>query len=390
MQNGIFDTEIDRRGTGAIKWDLTEKLYGSDEVLPMWVADMDLPAPGAVIRALTERLEHPVYGYTEAGNELRGTVCARMKRVFDWDVEPEALIFSPGVVPAMAQAIRALSSPGDGILLQPPVYPPFFDMIRQEGRTLLENPLKLGDDGRWEIDFEDLERKAGQAKLLLFCSPQNPTGRVWIREELERLAAIAVENDLIILSDEIHNEIVYPEHEHIPMAALNPQAAERTLHFAAASKTFNVAGLATSFTLIPSRALQRRYSASLGAINAHPNLFGLTALEAAFASGDDWLEGLIELLDANRKRTVEIFNDSTLPVELRLPESTFLAWLDCRRMEMSDKELARFFANEAKVGLNPGVSFGRGGEGFMRLNFGTRRDLLEEGLARIGKALGRL
>jgi cysteine-S-conjugate beta-lyase len=389
MDEGIFDTIIDRKGSGAVKWDLAEKLYGPGDVLPMWVADMDFAAPGAVLRALTERVEHPVFGYTMVGEGLIRAVSGRMRRLYGWETRADELIFMPGVVPSMANAVRAFSEPGEGVILQPPVYPPFSSMVREAGRRVVENPLRQAGDGRWEIDLEDLERKAKDARLLLFCSPHNPVGRVWTRDELEALLDIALRHDLIVVSDEIHAEIVYPEAEHIPFAALNGAAAARAVTCVAASKTFNVAGLAASVAIIGERALHKRFKSSLGALTGEPNLFGLTALEAAFSRCDLWLDELLRYLDGNRRLTADFIRAECPGIRCTLPEATFLAWLDCRQLGMDDAGLARFFASEARVGLNPGVSFGSGGEGFMRMNFGTPRALLEEGLERIAGALSR-
>ncbi len=389
MKETLFDQIIDRKGSGSIKWERTEKLYGSPDVLPMWVADMDFPAPGPVIRALTERVEHPIYGYTEAGDAAVNAVTGRMRRLYGWALAEADLIFTPGVVPAMAVAVRACTEPGDGVLVMPPVYPPFFSLIPEEGRRIIESPLRCTEEGSWEIDFDDLDRKAAGAKMLLLCSPHNPVGRTWTRDELETLAQTAARHNLTVISDEIHGEIIYPENEHIPFAGLNEDAGGRTITCIAASKTFNVAGLATSVCIIEDPALRRAVKASLGSITGHANLFGLTALTAAFNSGDDWLAELIEYLDANRRLTADFFAAECPGISANLPEATFLSWLDCRETGMKDSELARFFARKARVGLNPGVSFGTGGAGFMRLNFGTPRALLEEGLGRIQKAFSR-
>lgn len=389
MEKLLFDEIIDRRGSGAVKWERTEKLFGSKDVLPMWVADMDFPAPGPVIRALTERVEHPIYGYTEAGEAAVNAVLGRMMRLYSWSLAAENVIFTPGVVPSMAVAVRACTEPGDGVLVMPPVYPPFYSLIREEGRRIIESPLSRTEEGGWKIDFDDLDRKAQGAKMLLFCSPHNPVGRVWSRIELESLARTAARHNLTVVSDEIHGEIVYQENEHIPFAGLNEDAGGRTITCIAASKTFNVAGLATSVCIIENPALRRAFKSSFGAITGHANLFGLTALTAAFSDCDEWLTGLIEYLDGNRRLTSEFFAAEIAEIRANLPEGTFLSWLDCRGMGMDDDGLARFFARQALVGLNPGVSFGSGGSGFMRLNFAAPRTLLEEGLGRIKKAFSR-
>ena len=386
----IFDQHIDRRGSGSVKWDLRKTLYGSDDVIPLWVADMDFPAPGPVIRALTERVEHPVYGYSMESESAVNAVVGRMGDLYGWDISPGNILFMAGVVPSMAVAVRAFSNPGDGVVCMTPVYPPFFSMIKEEGRRVVENPLVCDGMGHWTIDFDDLEKKASGSRILLLCSPHNPVGRVWTRAELERIADIARRNNIIVVSDEIHAEIVYPGAKQIPFASVSADAAARSITCVAASKTFNVAGLATSLVIAPDADMFRRYKGSLPGISGHANLFGIAALEAAYTLCDDWLADLIFYLDGNRRLVGNFFNENGFGIGCNLPEATFLTWLDCSPLGMNDAELARFFAGEAKVGLNPGISFGKGGKGHMRLNFGCPRTLLEEGLERIGGALSRL
>ncbi len=385
--DGYFDQVIERRGTDAIKWDLCGRLYGSEEVLPFWVADMDFPVPGPVLRALTERVEHPVFGYTKESSSVQEAVVARMQRLYSWNVKPGDIHFMAGVVPSMAAAVRSFSSPGDGVICMTPVYPPFYSIIKEEGRTLLENPLRCSEGGEYSIDYENLEELASRASMLLLCSPHNPVGRVWRRDELQKLAEICSRHNLMVISDEIHGEIIFPENEHIPFASLNADTASRTLTCIAASKTFNVAGLATSVVIGTDPQVFSRFKAGLPGISGHANLFGLTALEAAFTACDDWLDGLISYLDGNRRLVQDFFASLNSGISSNLPEATFLSWLDCSGLGMDDGELKRFFAEKALVGLNPGVSFGEGGEGHMRLNFGCPRALLEEGLERIASAV---
>ncbi len=349
---------------------------------------MDFPVPGPVLRALTERVEHPVFGYTMARSGVQEAVISRMQHLYGWDIKAGDIQFMAGVVPSMAAAIRSCSSPGDGVICMTPVYPPFYSIVKEEGRTLLENPLLCSDEGEYSIDYDHLEKLASQAAILLLCSPHNPVGRVWSRDELLKVAEICSRYNLTVVSDEIHGEIVFPGKEQIPFATLHNDAASRTITCIAASKTFNVAGLATSVVIGTNPQVFNRYKHELPGISGHANLFGLTALEAAFTSCDSWLEDLLVYLDENRRLVKDFFASLKGGViSANLPEATFLSWLDCSGLGMNDGELQEFFAQKARVGLNAGTSFGPGGAGHMRLNFGCPRALLNEGLERIASAI---
>ena len=379
-----FDQIINRRDTEALKW----HRYGED-ILPMWVADMDFRSPEPVIAALQERVAHGVFGYGFELEGLKDAVSAHLLDRQDWPVAPEQVNFVSGVVTGFNHAIYSLTAPGDSILIQTPVYPPFLAAPKQAGRVLVENQLIRGSDGKYEIDFDDFEQKAASGvKLFVLCSPHNPVGRVFSREELTRMAEICLANDVLICSDEIHADLVYSESCHIPMASLSPEISAKTVTYLAPSKTFNVAGLSTSVFIAQDPPMRDHLKESMSMLLGHPNILGLHAARAAYQHGRPWLEAVLRYLEANRDYLHDYVRDQLPGVDMWRPEGTFLAWLDCRGLNL-DVSPFEFFLNEAKVGLNDGKTFGSQGEGFVRLNFGCPRALLEEGLERMRKAIVR-
>lgn len=375
---------VDRRGTACSKWDGMAERFGRSDALPLWVADADFAAPQGVVEAIRKRAEHPVYGYTLYDDRFYDAILSWYRRRFGWEIERDWIVPEQGVVLSLNLAIQAYSEPGDGVIVQTPIYPPFLSAVRRNGRKLLENRLIVEEDG-CIIDFEDLEAKAQEAKLLLLCSPHNPSTRAWSEGELLRIAEIARRHDLIVASDEIHSDLVY-DRPHLPFGAL-PGMAERSLVLHAPSKTFNIAGLNTSYALIPNDSLRRRYIAAherAGLDNG--NLFGITALSAAYEGGEAWLEAMLEYFRENIAYVRE-FMAEHMPRIRPLPvEATYLIWLDCRQMGLDDDALQRFFLDRARLALNPGVSFGEAGRGFMRLNIGTSREILQEAMARLKQA----
>jgi cystathionine beta-lyase len=376
---------IDRSGTYAVKWEVRAKKFGSEDLLPLWVADMDLASPPGVQEALVERARHPIYGYTIYPDAYYEAIAGWMGKRFGWEVERDWIVPAYGVVPSLHFAIEALTEPGDGVIVQTPIYPPFMASVHKHRRRLLENRL-LCEEGRYRIDFEDFEAKAKEAKLVLFCSPHNPVGRAWDPEELERIVAICRAHDLRIVSDEIHADIVYDKKHH----TLPSLAPERTLLFSAPSKTFNVAGLNTSYAIVPDRKLRKAYlqqQRRAGLEDGNP--FGIVALIAAYETAEEWLESLKQHLRGNIDYVRAFLGRHKLPIVPIDTEATFLVWLDCRGLAMDDKALESFFVTEAKLGLNTGVSFGEAGSGFMRLNVGTSRSVVEEAMQRLLEACKR-
>ncbi len=373
-----FDEVVDRRGTASEKW---EKYRGRD-VIPMWVADMDFRSPPAILEALRRRLEHGVFGYTGAPAELIETVTAMLAAEYGWQVDPAWLVWLPGLVCGLNVTCRAVGEDGDDVLTLVPVYPPFLSSPKNSRRALVKVPLSE-ENNRWRIDFERLEAGVTpRTRLFMLCNPHNPVGRVFGREELSRLAEICLRHGVVICADEIHSGLVLdPDKSHIPIAALAPEVARRTITLMAPSKTFNIPGLGCSFAVIPDEGLRQRFKAAKAGIVPMLNPFGYTAATAAYRDCADWHEALLDTLRANRdlvRQAVAGMKSLTMaPVE-----GTYLAWLDVRKSGLADP--VRFF-EEAGVGLQDGREFD--GEGFVRLNFGCPRVLLKEALSRMAGAL---
>lgn len=387
MDKSDFDQVVDRSNTGCQKYDARDKYFGTSDILPMWVADMDFKTPPFIVDAIKRRASHEIYGYTVVTGNYYEAVKRWMKVRHDWDVKKEWIVFSPGVVPALTLSVMVYTWPGDKVLVQSPVYPPFFSSITDNGREVVNNELKLVD-GSYEIDFDDLEKKAASGvRLMFFCSPHNPVGRVWSRQEVEKVADICRRNDIVLVSDEIHSDLIFEGCVHTPSAKTVEGIYNKTVTCMAPSKTFNIAGLAASAIIIPDEELRGVFADMVKNIHIHNgNVFGLTALEAAYNHGEEWLERLMVYIYDNYLFAEEFFSKHIKEIKVIRPESTYLLWLDCTSMGMDDAQLFDFFTREAKVGLNRGVDFGPGGEGFMRLNIGCPRSILEEGLERIKKA----
>jgi len=382
-----FDTQIDRRGTGCIKWDRREP-FGGKEVLPFWIADMDFPSPPGVTEALRNRITHPIYGYTILQDSLLQVVMEWGKNRHRWRTEQKWLLAAPGVVPSISMAILALTEPGDGIIIQPPVYPFFAKCITSNNRQIVENPLKKVND-RYVLDFNDLEKKiTPRTKMLILCSPHNPVGRVWTKGELSRLSEICLCHGIMIISDEIHCDLVFSGHKHIPLASLDLASAQNTITLIAPSKTFNLAGTATSFVIISDQVKRERFVKIRDALAVgFGNLFGFIAAEAAYREGEVWLDSLLPYLESNADYLVEYMKKNIPGVTIIKPEGTYLGWLDFQEVIADSGKLQSVLVDQAKVGLSKGVDFGTGGAGCARINFACPRLLLEEGLNRIKNAI---
>lgn len=383
-----FDASIDRRGTSSVKWDYLDRIFKNTEVIPMWVADMDFEAPQPVIDAVVKRAKHGVYGYTEKPASFYSSAVEWIKKRHGWNINSNWITVCPGVVPTLNLSILALTDPGDKVLLQSPVYPPFFASIKNNSRVIVNNPLKY-DGNKYEMDFEDLESKLKSGvKAMILCSPHNPIGRVWSRHELEKVGDLCTRYDVIIISDEIHSDLIYSNHTHTPTASISAELAERTITCIAPSKTFNIAGLATSMVIIPNSLIRDKFNGFLDQLGIEMNnLFGITALEAAYTDGEEWLDQVIAYLEGNLDFLVDYIGSRIPQIKVSKPEGTYLVWLDCRELSMGQKELVDFFINKANVGLNDGAAFGAEGEGFMRMNIACTRSLLTEGLKRIEQAV---
>jgi len=385
-----FDEVIERRKTDSSKWDNVVNLFGSEDVLPMWVADMDFRIPEPIVEAVVKRAQHPIYGYTITAGALR-SVIDRLYRKYGWKVEPEWIIITPGVVPAVNAAVKAFSGEGGSVIIQSPAYPPFWTSATNNKCVGVANQLVQKGE-TYEVDFDDLEAKfaSSRAKSMILCNPHNPVGRVFREDELRRMGEIALRHGAVMISDEIHCELVLKGHKHIPFASLSPEFQNNSVTCFAASKTFNIAGMHCSVAIIPNEELRKRFNEARGGIMGTPDFLAVYAMAAAFDHGDEWLEQALDYIQANVDYARKYFAERIPRVRPVKPEGTYLLWLDCRGLGMDAKALRKFFNEEAKVGLNDGVTFGPGGEGFQRMNLACPRALLEEGLRRIEKAVNAL
>ncbi len=380
-----FDRVIDRRRTESNKW----HKYPPD-VLPLWVADMDFRSPEPVIRALRERVEHGVFGYGVEQPEFYEVFLDRLQTRYGWRVSPEAILVIPGVIPGFNLAARALTAPGDGLLLQTPVYPPIGRVPGNVGLTSDEMELELQPDGRYAIDFERFEAAIGErTRMFLLCNPHNPVGRVFRRDELERMAEVCLQRGLLICADEVHCELTFSRQQHVPIASLDAEIAARTITLMAPSKSFNLPGLKCAVAIIPNASLREKFVAAQLDLVRAVNVLGYTAALAAYRDGQPWLDALLRYLEANRDFVVEYARSKLPGVRAASPEATYLAWLDCREADLPDSDPYTFFLDKARVALNDGKTFGRGGAGFVRLNFACPRATLAEGLDRMRHALER-
>jgi cystathionine beta-lyase len=385
-----FDRIIPREGTDCVKYDLSRITFGTDQLLPMWVADMDFEVPGFIREAVIRRAGHPVYGYTFRPARFFETAASWLYRRHGWEVSPGSFSFSPGIVPALSMIVMEFTSPGEMIVVQPPVYFPFFSVVKNHGRMLVYNRL-LERDGAYSIDFDHLESLFRDgAKMMLFCHPHNPVGRVWKREELERLAELSLKYGVLVISDEVHSDLLLFGNRHTPLASLGKEVADLTITCIAPSKTFNLAGLYTSAVIATQPEVKKRYDRILDAVHVGGGcLFGQVAFEAAYSQGDSWLDQLITYLEANY-RLLRDFLETRNPQMVISPlEATYLAWLDLSFLGKNDRELKEFVIREAGLGLNDGPMFGPGGEQHQRLNIGTPASILREGLQKLTDAVER-
>ncbi len=383
-----FDKPINRTNTHSVKWDNLDKIFGSEDVLPMWVADMDFPCPQPILDAIEKRNSHGIFGYTTRPESLHEAVVNWMRERHGWDIKKQWILYTPGVVTSLNISTMTFTQPGDSVIIQSPVYPPFFSAIENHDRIVTVNPL-TNDDGYYSIDFDDLEQKMAEGcKMMILCSPHNPVGRVWTDDELKEISYLCEKYEVLLVSDDIHSDLVLPGHRHIPIATISKYMEQNSITCIAPSKTFNIPGLTISAVIIPNPKLRSEFLRTINKVSiGMSNVFAIAAMEAAYTHGGPWLDELIKYLDANVEYLEQYFKTHIPEIKVTKPQGTYLVWLDCRSLNMKGKALHRFMSQEGKIGLNNGMDFGPGGEGFLRINVACPRSTLEEGLKRIESAV---
>lgn len=382
-----FDEIVNRENTASVKYDLRKVIFEKEDVIPMWVADMDFKTPDFIIKAIRERLDHEVLGYSIRPKSYFLSIINWLKRRHNWIIKEEWISYSPGIVPAINMAVLAYTEPNDKIIIQPPVYFPFFSAIENNNRVQVENPLKM-KNGRYYFDFDDLEEKLKDAKMLILSNPHNPGGSVWTKDELKRLGELCLENNVLIMSDEIHADLVFKNFKFTPVASISNEIADNTVTFIAPSKTFNIAALATSSVISSNKILKDKFDKVVDAIHVGMgNVFGTVASEAAYNFGDEWLDQLMDYLTLNLDFAQDYFNEKIPQIKMMRPEGTYMVWLDCTQLDLKNKDLKHFMIEDAGLGFNDGRMFGTGGEGFMRMNIACPKQILLDALIRLENAV---
>lgn len=384
-----FDKVFNKENTDSVKWNFTKKILGYDDVIPMWIADMDFETVPEVKEAIIKRAAQGIYGYSEIMDGYYDSIINWIEKRHNWRIEKEWLCISPGVVTAINIIVKALTHPGDKIVVQSPIYYPFFNSISRNGCEIVNNPLKFVE-GRYYIDFKDLEEKIKdeRVKLMILCNPHNPIGRVWTKEQLEEIGRICLQYGVIVISDEIHSDLIYKGYKHTSFPSISEEFAQNSIICTAPSKTFNLAGLQTSNIIIPNKKLRKEYNIALENMGiSRLNLFGVIGCEAAYRHGGEWLDQLLDYLEENKNFTKKYINEKIPKLKVIEPEGTYLLWVDCRELGMNAEELKRFMMTKAKVAFNEGFIFGEGGEGFERMNIACPRSILQEALKRIEEAV---
>lgn len=385
-----FDKIIDRTGSGDLKHEVLEERYGRSDLLPLWVADMDFETPAFITESLRQRLNHSLFGYTVVPAELWETIIQWIKDHHQWTIRKEWLTYIPGIVKGIGMAVNVFTKEDEKVIIQPPVYHPFRLTPKGNGREVVYNPLKPREDGSYDMDFEQLAEVTDEkCRLLILSNPHNPAGICWSAETLRRLAHFCYERNIIVISDEIHSDMALFGYRHTPFARVSEEAAQCSITFGAPSKTFNIAGIVSSYAIVPNDSIRRKFYTWLEANELNdPPLFSPLATIAAYQQGEEWRQQMLRYVEDNI-RYVEDYCRTRIPlIKPVRPEASFLVWLDCRALELSHDELIDRFVNQAHLALNDGAMFGPGGEGFMRMNVGTPRSILHEALERLYHTLG--
>ncbi len=382
-----FDEVIERRGTDSVKWDGIKNVWGRDDLLPMWVADMDFRTPPFVINALRERLEHEILGYTFACEEWYTSICSWLHRRHQWDITREMLTFVPGIVRGQAFALQCFTKPGDKVMVMTPVYHPFFLVTERLGRKVVYSPLEL-KEGQYQIDFNRFAQDIQGCKALILCNPHNPGGRVWTVEELRRIADICRDNNVLVISDEIHADLTLPPHKHHPFAAVSDAAAQISLTFMAPSKAFNMPGLGSSYAIAVNEDIRHRFQTFMEAGEfSEGHLLAYIGAAAAYTHGEEWLAQMLHYIKGNIDFTENFLKEHVPGISMIRPQASYLVFLDCRTLGLPQEKLNELFTDKAHLALNDGTMFGKPGEGFMRLNIGCPRSVLEQALRQLSAAL---
>jgi len=392
-----FDEIVERKNSLSVKWDNYQPIFDKNDILPMWVADSDWKTAPEVIEKLKSRAEHGIFGYSYADDKIKESIINWINRKYNWKIKKEWIVFDTGVVPALNFTLTMLTNPSDGVIIQPPVYRPFFEAVDNNHCELIKNDL-IYENGQYKINFSNLQKIIDDyknnnktIKAVILCSPHNPVGRVWNKSEINKLLKIAVKENIYILSDEIHCDLTYPGIKHFPTALIGDNYRDKIITYMAPSKTFNIAGLHTSYTIISNKKLRDKYAKIKHGFSSGNSPFGLNALKTAYNKGDNWLDSQQQYLKGNLDYTADYLKKEIPEIKLVYPEGTYLLWLDCRGLGFEKNEnLIDFFNNEAEVGLNPGTWFGESGRGFMRMNIACPRSILKKGLDRINIAVKKL
>jgi len=383
-----FDEIIDRRGTNALKTDALATRYGNPDLIPLWVADMDFKSPPAITEAIIERAKHGIFGYTGPSQEYYDSIISWIDRHHNWKIQQDWLTFIPGIVKGIAFVIDCFTSKDHQIIIQPPVYHPFRIIPTLHHRIITDNPLKL-QAGQYKMDIDGLKKLINPAsKVFILCNPHNPGGRVWTRQELIDLAEVCYEHKILVISDEIHSDLAFTPHKHIPFASVSEKAAQNSITFMAPSKTFNIAGIVSSYSIIPNEELREKFDKYLESSELDEgHIFAYLAAQTAYTHGDEWLTQAKDYIRKNITFVDEYLKANIPQIKAMIPEASFLVWLDCRELNLSQKDLISLFVDDAKLALNDGEMFGTGGEGHMRMNIGTPLANIQKALDNLKKAI---
>ena len=383
-----FDQIIDRKNTNSIKVDSLQEVFGDNDLTPLWIADMDFLSPPEITEAMKQRVEHGVFGYVKPNEDYYSSIIKWLRDRHNWTIDKEVIKFLPGVVKGVAFAIDVFTSPNDRIIIQPPVYPPFKSTAVGLHRQCVNNPLIL-ENGQYRMDFDNLHELAKtDCKMLILCNPHNPGGRVWSKEELAELAEICFDNNILVLSDEIHSDLALPNYTHTPFATVSEKATQNNITLMAPSKTFNIAGIVSSFAVVENKEIRKQYYSYLDARHlGDGTIFGYLAAQYAYQYGAEWLQQATEYIQKNIEFVDQYLQNNIPQIKAILPEASFLIWLDCRELKLSQRELENLFIQKAKLALNSGTMFGKGGTGFMRLNVGCPQSTLEKALDKLKKVV---